>query len=242
MSEAKQQPKIVLITGVTSGIGFTTAEHLHEMGYKLLLVGRDEQKLISVSEQLGKEAYYICDLEHTDQIEGIFSFCKKNNIKLDGMVHSAGYAVNMPIRIFKAADMERQMRIHYYAFLELCRFFSNKKYSNDGASIIAMSSLASLTARKGSVLYASSKNALNAAVKVASKEFIKRSIRVNALLPAYVDTRMNTGLEDLVNVAERQPMGLIPPKNIAYVIEFLLSEKSKYITGALIPVSAGMEE
>ena len=82
---------------------------------------------------------------------------------------------------------------------------------------------------------------MNAAVSIISKEFVKRFIRVNGIMPAYVDTRMTEGLDELINVEEKQPMGMIPPDNIAEVIEFLLSEKSRYITGALLPISAGME-
>ena len=104
-----------------------------------------------------------------------------------------------------------------------------------------MSSLASMTKLKGSATYAASKSALNVAVSVAAKEYIKRLIRVNALLPAYVDTRMSDGLDDWVDVKTAQPLGIIPPVEISYMVEFLMSDKSKHITGALIPISAGME-
>lgn len=233
--------KIILITGCTSGIGLETAKYLYESGYKLLLIGRDEEKLKNLSCLLNEMPFFVCNLNEIESIKNIFAFCQEGNIKLSGMVHSAGYAVNMPIKAFKIEDMERQMTVHYYAFLELCKYFSSKKVSLDNSSIVALSSLASMTKRRMSTLYAASKSALNVAVSVAAKEFAKRGIRVNSLMPAYVDTRMNAGLEDLIDVRERQPMGLIPPKEIAYLIEFLLSDKSRYITGANIPISAGMD-
>ena len=76
---------------------------------------------------------------------------------------------------------------------------------------------------------------------ILTSEFLKRSFRVNAILPAYVDTRMCSGLDNLFDISDVQPLGLIPPKAIAELTEFLLSDKSKYITGALIMVPAGME-
>lgn len=234
--------KIILVTGCTSGIGLELVHYLHETGYGVLLVGRNEEKLKAVSTQLGGASFYTCDLEDSEGIKRIFSFCKDSEIFLDGMVHCAGYAMNVPVRGYHEKDMKKQMQIHYYAFLQLCKYFYDKKISNNGASIVALSSMASITKRKGSVLYAASKSALNTAVSVAAKEFIRRSIRVNAIMPAYVDTRMNEGIGDLIDVSERQPMGLIPVRDIAFLIEFLLSDKSRYITGALIPVSAGMEE
>ena len=234
--------KTVLITGATSGIGLETARYLHRRGdYRLVLVGRNEAKLTELSNELKGELFFSCDLEETEKIKELFTFIQAKELKMDGMVHAAGFAANMPIKSLKMGLAEKQMRLHYYAFLELCKYFYSKKISNEGASIVAMSSLATETKLKGSVMYVSSKSALNAAVSIASKEFLRRSIRVNALMPAYVDTRMNDGLEDLIDIKEKQPMGLIPPCSIADTIEFLLSDRSKYITGICLPISAGME-
>ena len=239
---SNDEKKTILVTGCTSGIGLETARYLHQCGYELLLVSRNMQKLEAVSEELGGVKYYICDFEYQEQIKDIFSFCLEQKIKLDGMVHAAGYVVNMPIRSFNEEDMRRLMQLNYFAFMELCKCFYNRKVSNDNASIVAISSLAALTKCRAAAMYSSSKSAMNVAVSVASKEFIKRSIRVNALMPGYVDTRLSSLLGELVDdVREKQPMGLIPPMNIAYVVEFLLSDKAKYITGAEIPVSAGLE-
>ncbi len=233
--------KTIMITGATSGIGLETARYLHECGYKLLLIGRNQDKLQKVVKEINAESSYVVDLENISDIKGIFSYCQDNSIKLDGLVHAAGYAINMPVRSYSLEHAENLMKLNYYAFLEMCKCFISRKSSNDGASIVALSSLSSETMLKGSVLYSASKNALNTAVTVASKEFAKRYIRVNAVMPAYVDTRMNDGLDDLIDIAEKQPFGLIPPRAIAETVEFLLSDKSKYITGSLLPVSAGME-
>lgn len=235
------ESKIVMVTGCTSGIGLGVSRYLHEHGYRLLLVGRNEEKLKNVSEETGGEPYIICNFEDNAQISRIFDISVEKGIKLIGMVHCAGCGSNVPIRSLHEDDVKKQMQIHYYAFLELCKNFYRRNVSMDGASIVVMSSFATLTKKKGSVPYAAAKSAVNTAVSVASKEFLKRFIRVNAILPAYVDTPMNDGLEELLDVCEVQPMGLIPPEAIAELTEFLLSDKSKYITGALIPVSAGME-
>ena len=235
--------KTVLITGCTSGIGLEVSHYLHEQGYGLLLVGRNEEKLKNVSEETGNMPYVVCDLEDNFQIGGIFDFCISKGIKLSGMVHCAGYESrsNIPIRLLHNEDAKSQMQIHYFAFLELCKYFYRRNVSIDGSSIVAMSSFATFTKRKGSVAYSAAKAAVNTAVSIASKEFLKRSIRVNAILPAHVETPMYDNIKDVFDISEMQPMGAINIKTIAELIEFLLSDKSKYITGALIPVSAGME-
>lgn len=87
--------------------------------------------------------------------------------------------------------------------------------------------------------YSISKAALNAACKVLAKEVVRRRIRVNTIMPGYVRTPMTAGLtED--DIKNEQPLGFIEPGEIAQFIEYLLSDKARHITGACIPVSAGM--
>lgn len=233
--------KTILVTGCTSGMGYETARYLHEMGYGLVLTGRDRERLKAVADNLECKAFCDCDYSQEGHVERIFTYLQEQDLKLDGMVHCAGYWVNAPVRLFKEADMTGVMEVHFYAFMRLAKLFYKRSYSNPGASIIALSSFSALACREGSSMYAASKSAMNTAVKVMAKEFVKRKIRVNGILPAYVDTRMTQDIEDFVDVEKRQPFGLIDPRQIAYLAEFLLSEKSRFITGALIPVSAGME-
>lgn len=104
--------------------------------------------------------------------------------------------------------------------------------------------MASRSCAAGHCGYAASKAALDAMVQVMAKEFVHRKIRVNAILPRYVNTPLIQGeLEDTFGLKEQidksQKLGLIEPQSLAYLTEFLVSDKGKYITGALIPVTAG---
>ncbi len=233
--------KTILITGATSGIGRETARYLNELGYRLVLTGRDAKRLAAVADELNGQESYVLNLERLEEIPGLFAFLQEKQIRLDGMVHAAGIVSSMPIRFNQFETTDKEMKLHYYAFLELCKQFYSRKISNDGSSIVAISSISCYTKRKGFTPYVASKAAMNAAVSIASKEFLKRSIRVNALMPAYVDTRMNEGLEELIDVQAVQPMGLIPPREIAYAIAFLLSDQTRFITGSFLPISGGME-
>lgn len=94
-------------------------------------------------------------------------------------------------------------------------------------------------------MYSMSKSALNSAVKTMSKEFMKRKIRVNGILPANVKTQMFLGGEDTLEdfmerSLERQPLGIIDTEQVSYLAEFLLSDNAKYITGECIVMSGGM--
>ena len=235
--------KNILITGASSGIGKEISLYLAKQGATVILIGRNEERLREIKEQIGDKAYtYVCDLNYTEKIRGIFDFCRENGLKLDGMVHSAGISEPMPVRSVSIQNVEETMRVNCMSFAELGKYFGGKRYSNEQASVVAISSLAATRQAMGQVSYAASMAALNSMVEVMSKEFLKRKIRVNAIMPSYVDTPMvaEGGRFGMNNGIDQMPLGVIEPIQIAYLTEFLLSDRSKYITGAAIPVSAGV--
>ena len=180
--------KNILITGASSGIGKEISLYLAKQGATVILIGRNEERLREIKEQIGDKAYtYVCDLNHTEKIRGIFDFCRENGLKLDGMVHSAGISEPMPVRSVSIQNVEETMRVNCMSFAELGKYFGGKRYSNEQASVVAISSLAATRPAMGQVSYAASKAALNSMVEVMSKEFLKRKIRVNAIMPSYVD-------------------------------------------------------
>lgn len=202
MNKDTVKGKNILITGATSGIGKTIARQFAGEGARVVLVGRRQEILQKLKEELGENTITAaCDLSKTDDINKIFQICKENQCKLNGLVHCAG--------------------------------------------IVAISSISSILNDPGMILYSMSKSALNSAVKTMSKEFMKRKIRVNGILPANVKTQMFLGGEDTLEdfmerSLERQPLGIIDTEQVSYLAEFLLSDNAKYITGECIVMSGGM--
>lgn len=232
--------KWLLVTGASSGIGLEIVRYLDSKGYNLVLTARSKEKLHNVQCSLINDSLILpIDLQNLQEIETLFKKIKENSIRLGGMVHCAGVGTNLPIRSNNIEDMRRIMTTNYFSFVELGKYFSKKGYSLDESSIIAISSISPLTCYTGACNYAASKSAINTAVKIMAKEFMKRKIRVNAILPAYVNTPMGPAEDDELYI-QQQPLGIIKAEYIAYLVEYLLSEKSKYMTGTLIPMSGGM--
>lgn len=255
----------VLVLGASSGIGEACARTLSEQGRDVVLVARRAQRLEEVARKCGANAcVFPYDLQDVDHIRTIFEFCRQKGAYLEGMVYCAGLEATYPIKGLNLEMMERVMRVNCLAFFEAGKWFSDRRYSADRSKIVAISSSASLTCDKGMGLYSASKAALNAAVKTMAKEYARRGILVNAVLPAGVMTPMALRIEKTKNDLEpaefdleaaiarledtpipldaegEQPYGYIPPKSVASLVAYLLSGQNRCITGALVPVSAGM--
>ena len=236
-----------LIAGGTSGIGRACAESLAANGDKVFVLGRSADKLDEMSTHYPQKIIPIqYDLNDVDNIANIFIVIEENRVKLDGLVYCAGMDATFPVKANRPQLMQSLLTVNCVAFVEICKFFYSKRISNDNSSIVAISSIASLTNEKGMVAYSASKAALNSSVKTISKEFCKRHIRVNAILPSGVDTDMAKKKIELIDNSvnssageDPQPYGIISVDSVVRLIEFLLSESSNYMTGELLTMSAG---
>ena len=199
--------KYIMITGASSGIGEETARLLaRQEDVTTILVARNEEKLKKLVNEFGGETkYLVYDLTDVWHIESCFINCREWGIKLEGLIHCAGIGENMPIRLIQTEHIKKMYQIHPMAFIELGKYFSKRKYSNDGSSIVVMSSMAAYEMEKGMAAYASSD----------------------------MDMWEKEGNSP-------QKFGVIPPKQVAGLIGFLMSEQAAYITGEIISISAGM--
>lgn len=237
--------KRYIIFGATGGIGRECANILaqHE-DVSLVCVSRSETKLDRLKQDLGLDHDYISmDLSEKGAVEDLFESNKDQDL-FDGVVFAAGIEGIRPIRTMSADFFEDVFRVNCGAFMQICKCMASKRLSKEGASIVAVSSLTAVNLSNSEGAYGVSKAALNAVVKQASMELIGRGIRVNAILPASTETDMMDKVrERIVDFDEKlpsiQPLGMIPPIQVAYLVEFLLSDRASFVTGACIPISAG---
>lgn len=239
------EKKRILITGASSGIGRETAIRMDRLGAATILVARDEKALSDLKDQMQNPcSYFLCDLSDLTNILPLFDKMAEGG-KMDGFVHCAGVCKVTPIRGLELEEIMQQMNINTLSFFQLAKLFSMAKYSNNASSIVAMSSYAAYTEEAGMCAYSMSKAALNTEVRVMAKEFLKRRIRVNAIMPAEVMSKMGERdnvwtEEELKNIEEHQPLGAIPIGQIVNCVEFLLSnQKAGYITGECITITGG---
>ena len=238
--------KKIVIAGATSGMGKALAVKLSQQGAELCLIGRDLEKLKNVQAGLKTDQSQVyvkdfaCPNGFQDTLDGIVSDGKK----IDGLVYCAGITKILPLSFLSKKNMDESMTINLYSFVELVGLLSKKKYHNN-ASIVGISSIATLYPQKCQGVYVATKSAMNGMVTSMAMELAEKGIRVNTVMPSSTKTKMyedsldGKSPEEIKSIEGKQVLGVADPGDIADIIMFLLSDASKMITGRSIYADAG---
>ena len=240
--------KHIVVTGASSGLGKATCLYLSELGATISLVARREDRMAETIAQMNGQNHkaFSYDLTNIEGVEDLVNGIVAVNGKIDGYVHSAGIGTVKPASLTKYDFMLEMMSIHLFSFVEFVRIISKKKNSNDGGSIVAVSSASSRMSDKGKLAYASTKGSLDSAVRSLAIELGEmRSIRANTVNPGWIKTDMyydyikEFGQEKMDELLRMYALGAAEPEEVASVIAFLMSDASKKITGQNIFVDSG---
>lgn len=241
--------KNILITGASSGMGAETARLCSQLGAKVILVARREEKLVEVIGTLEGDGhkYYSFDLGRVDDIEDFIKGVIAETGPLDGFVHSAGISSTRPLKMIKPGVLREVMEINFNSFVEITRCITKRKCYNPGLSIVGISSISSTLGNQTKTAYCASKAAMDAVVRCFAKELASSGVRANTVCPGMIDTAIYEKFKDNAGDSydakmrmDRQYLGLGQPIDVANMIVFLLSDASRMITGANIGVDGGM--
>lgn len=243
------QSKMIVISGASSGIGKACAIDAAKLGAKLILLGRNETKLQDSLSQLDGEGHHAIAHDITDYKglkDRLMEILDGENCNVHGMVHAAGIDQIMPFSLTKTQTFRDMYEVNVIAGLELIKILSKKKYLPEtGASYLFISSIMGSIGDYGRTSYCASKSAISSTVKSLSLEFASTTTRVNALLPGCVDTPMlqrsfdKMTAAEIENIKAAHPLGLGRAEDISALACFLLSDKSRWITGSNIVIDGG---
>lgn len=249
-----QGKKVVLITGGTSGIGFGTIEYLLEQGnYEVISLSRGDKNLEISKEKLADNAKKVTflrgDISSEKDVKKIREEIELRFGKLDGLVNSAGIIKLGGVEEQTYEEWKQSININLTGIFLLTKTLLPLLKKGTNPSIVNISSMSSERAG-GSIAYCASKAGVDMLTKYMGQELGKYNIRVNSVNPAAVYTNIYVASGDYTQEAydkwseekkKLYPLGRIgdAKKDIAPTIEFLLSDKSLWTTGAIYLVDGG---
>ncbi len=241
-----EKKKYILITGVSSGIGQAIAVGL-SLEYDIVLQGRDTEKLEMTKSLCNKDKSHIIfqyDLKNLTTIEGALEkFIKDNDIEISHFVHGAGFMKMLPLKSTSLEAIQTIFSTNVISAALIIKVLSQRKLNRDTLrNIIFISSNVSNFGAKALSIYGASKGALDALMKSLAVELAPK-VRVNSVLPGAIRTGMTQNIfeneEAMESMLRAYPLGLGEPKDIFEMVNFLVSDKSKWITGQQFVVDGG---
>jgi len=226
------EPKTVVVTGGGTGIGLATTQVLAERGWQVTAVGLERE------DGFPEEARFIeCDVTNAPSLAHIFNGMNS----LSGLVTCAG-TIQFE-REWDAEVFEKVMAVNVTGVLSSC-VNAREALKRGGGSIVNIASMWSWFGNPVAPAYGTSKGAVAALTRSLAVAWGQSGIRVNAVAPGWVETRISEGARaDAVRRARidaRIPMGRwAGAAEIARVVAFLLSDDASYVHGAIVPVDGG---
>lgn len=237
--------KVALITGGASGIGYSTTKLFIEEGAKVVITGRNIDKLNAVSEEFGANILAIqTDVNDPQGLEQATTAAVQQFGRLDIVFANAGISGSTPLGSTTLETFNQVLQTNVTgAFLTVQAALPHLKA---GASVILVGSVIAKSGRVGSAAYAASKGAITSMARVITSELSPLGVRVNTVVPGPIRTPIwgYQNVEELDQL-ERSIAMSVPlqrmgePEEIARTVLFLASDDSSYVQGAEISVDGG---
>ncbi|CUB14992.1 3-oxoacyl-[acyl-carrier-protein] reductase FabG [Bacillus subtilis] len=238
--------KTAIVTGASRGIGRAIAEQLADLGIKVAVnysssPEKAEEVVEGIKKKGGEAVAIQADLSRVAGVESLFTKTIEAFGKVDILINNAGVNIYQPIEKVTEEDFDKQFNLNVKGTFFACQ--QAMKYMEEKGRIINFSTSVVGQMFPTYSVYAGTKGAVEQFTRQLAKELAVKQITINAVAPGPVNTELFT-----VGKTEQQIEGLKKtialgrigePEDIANVIEFLVSEKSQWITGQTIRVNGG---
>jgi len=241
--------KNAIITGARTGIGLATVEKFASSAVNVwAIVHREDsdflKKIKFLSEHYGVWIHPVyIDLSDEKSISTGIKNIISEKLPIDILVNAAGVvSPNRLIQMTSLSDMRHVMEVNFFAAIQISQMISRIMCKQRRGSIVNIASIAGIDGDLAQLEYAASKAALICATKKMAYEWGHYNIRVNAIAPGLIDTKMLSGMGDYV---ENEMISKNPfhrkgkPEEVANLCLYLSSDESTYISGQVIRIDGG---
>ena len=239
--------KNALVTGGSGGIGQAICVKLAAAGFHVLInynknktAAQETLNSITASGNSAEIARF--DIADKDALNNFYNNWKKDHPEdyIDVLVNNAGFSADNLMIFMEDSQWEDVINTNLNSFFYLTKMLLKEMLVNKHGRIINIVSLSGIRGLPGQTNYSAAKAGVIGATKALAQEVGKKRITVNAVAPGYIKTKMTEELDEsqLKKFIPLNRFGL--PEEVAYVVEFLSSDKSSYITGEVISVNGGI--
>ena len=232
--------KIALVTGSTNNIGLGIARAFAREGAKVIVHSRHEAEARAVASEIGGD-FFAADLSRPEEIAALFAQIARKHKRLDLLVNTVAHSSKNDILETTLEEWNRIMAVNLTAYFLCIQHAARMMKETGGGAVINISAASGERGSPGTAVYSISKGAINALTRQAAVDLAPYKIRVNGVISGIVGTPL--GRKDMGN--RKTEYDSIPlrrigqPEDVAEAALFLASEKSSYITNAILPVDGG---
>lgn len=236
--------KVALITGGARGIGRATAELFLQEGAKVAVVDVDQNEVLQAAKEMGDNAFGLAmDVTSQASVSEAVEKIVAHFGAIDILVNNAGILRDAQLSKMAEADFDAVIAVNLKGVYNTTQIVAKHMVERGKGSIVNASSVVALYGNFGQTNYVATKAAVIGMTKTWSRELGRKGIRVNAVAPGFIKTRMTEGIPDKVmeQLGAKVPLGRMgEPKEIAAAYLFLASDEASYVNGHVLSVDGGV--
>jgi 3-oxoacyl-[acyl-carrier protein] reductase len=236
----------VLVTGGSRGIGLAIVQRLSAAGYGVIAVARRESEELSAAMKAagGQGAIHFlpCDLGEIDRISDFVKSTREKFGPLYGLVNNAGISFEGLLANTHNSQIEQIVRVNVVSPIVLTKFVVRHMMADGGGRVVNIGSIIGSTGYNGLAVYGATKAAANGFSRSLAREVGRAGITVNTIAPGFIETELTKSLdaEQKGRIASRSALRRLPgTDDVASMVEYLLGDGAKNITGTVMTVDAG---
>jgi len=235
----------VLVTGGSRGIGLAISRRLASAGYHVIAVARRESETLraATSEPSeGRLTFRPFDLSEIDAIPSFTKGLRDEFGAIYGLVNNAGIGTEGLLATMHNSQIDALLRLNVLSPVILTKYIVRQMMADGAGRIINMSSIIATTGYNGLSVYGATKAAATGFTRSLAREVGKLGITVNAIAPGFIDTELTENLPEQARnrIAGRSALRRLPEcDDVARMVEYLLGEGGRNITGAVLTIDAG---
>ncbi|HBE7791292.1 TPA: SDR family oxidoreductase [Staphylococcus aureus] len=213
--------KVAVVTGVGSGIGEAIATLLHEEGVKVILAGRNKDKLQNVANQLAQDSVKVVptDVTKKEEVDELIKIAQQTFGGLDIVINSAGQMLSSKITDYQVDEWDSMIDVNIKGTLYTTQAALPTMLEQSSGHLINIASISGFEVTKSSTIYSATKAAVHTITQGLEKELAKTGVKVTSISPGMVDTAITAAY----NPTDRKKL---EPQDIAEAVLYALTQPS----------------